>query len=449
MGEAAENGGIERRDWLLEVGFSNAQAPAPSPEAHTDLICHTSHASECYPAILQPTEYFQPVHDDQSIPPGLHVRLNLATGLKEARLNVPEPDDAPKADIVLIDNVPTSSEEEQALLSLDNHVLDEKPSQPDDGENFVPPQPPQPFIPTENPEDFIYYSKNAETLFSTTAFSTDDNIALDSLTILTDYAHSQEWGQAMTSDATLSQVLINLVNPSSASPIKIQSGAAQVLGTAIQNNPEALDALLAQSARTTEKPIHIAHAALKASIDGQATAENTLLQKRLLFFLSQLCHDPTQSQLQTFISSSGLSTLLSIFDADSMSAHDGRDIVRAKVANFLLDHIIPVIAQWGGGSPFKDFLSLLEIDMNNIDRAWVDVLKQMGSWCNALAKAGKIYSSVSKEQTEGVSEEAQIVSEAYIVLNDILDTQGCDRGCDCDLFREKVEEPHGFRNEEL
>ena len=81
-------------------------APISSPPASTELICHTTLASECYPAIFQPTEHFQRIHDDQSIPPGLHVRMNLATGLKEARLNVPEPPGTSHAELVIIDDLP-------------------------------------------------------------------------------------------------------------------------------------------------------------------------------------------------------------------------------------------------------------------------------------------------------------------------------------------------------
>lgn len=37
-----------------------------------------------------PTEEFQTVHDDQELPNGLHVRLNIWTGVKEAKINVPD-----------------------------------------------------------------------------------------------------------------------------------------------------------------------------------------------------------------------------------------------------------------------------------------------------------------------------------------------------------------------
>lgn len=41
-----------------------------------------------------PTDEFQTVHDDQDLPPGLHVRLNVWTGEKEAKINVPDEENA-------------------------------------------------------------------------------------------------------------------------------------------------------------------------------------------------------------------------------------------------------------------------------------------------------------------------------------------------------------------
>ena len=38
------------------------------------------------PGVFQPTEEWQEIKKGQSIPAGLHVRINLQTGLKEAKL---------------------------------------------------------------------------------------------------------------------------------------------------------------------------------------------------------------------------------------------------------------------------------------------------------------------------------------------------------------------------
>lgn len=55
-----------------------------------DLICHTSNPDDCYPRIFEPTDEFQKVHDDQELPHGLHVRMDVYTGEKEAKINVPD-----------------------------------------------------------------------------------------------------------------------------------------------------------------------------------------------------------------------------------------------------------------------------------------------------------------------------------------------------------------------
>ncbi|RYO87683.1 hypothetical protein DL763_006269 [Monosporascus cannonballus] len=64
-------------------------APLESPSAERELICHTDNPAECYPKIFSPTDEFQIVHDDQDLPPGLHVQLDIQTGQKRARLNTP------------------------------------------------------------------------------------------------------------------------------------------------------------------------------------------------------------------------------------------------------------------------------------------------------------------------------------------------------------------------
>ncbi|RYP01103.1 hypothetical protein DL764_006302 [Monosporascus ibericus] len=71
--------------------FASAASSAPleSPSAEGELICHTDNPAECYPKVFSPTEEFQVIHDDQDLPPGLHVQLDIQTGQKRARLNVP------------------------------------------------------------------------------------------------------------------------------------------------------------------------------------------------------------------------------------------------------------------------------------------------------------------------------------------------------------------------
>ena len=76
---------------LVLATSSSSPSPLSSPSSADQLsqICPSSDPSSCYPSVFQPTLDFQPILEGQSIPRGLHVRLNMATGEKEARLNVP------------------------------------------------------------------------------------------------------------------------------------------------------------------------------------------------------------------------------------------------------------------------------------------------------------------------------------------------------------------------
>lgn len=286
----------------LVLGLSD---PAPSPKASTDLICHTNHASECYPSIFQPTEHFQIVHDDQSLPPGLHVRINLATGLKEARLNVPEPE-APYSDLVIIDEPETRRE--QAVL--------EEEQQP----RVRPPR----------------YDADEETLFhnsiSIVKSPSSSSEALEpALSDLQDLAHSQDWGLTLTKDRVITHFLTKTLQDISAK-LALRSLCALVLATAIQNNPEALSAALSHfynDELSTSGPLD---AVILALLHEQCP----LLLTRVVFLLSALCQDP--EQLEAFVEKDGLGILLKLFNVSNIG-QDDHDKLRSRIANFVLDHL--------------------------------------------------------------------------------------------------------------
>ncbi|KAM3554801.1 hypothetical protein ARSEF4850_006288 [Beauveria asiatica] len=85
---------------LLGIALLVLSAPvlASSPDAEEnskpDLICHTTDPKDCYPRVFEATDEFQKIHEDQELPHGLHVRLNIYTGEKEAKINVPGEGDA-------------------------------------------------------------------------------------------------------------------------------------------------------------------------------------------------------------------------------------------------------------------------------------------------------------------------------------------------------------------
>ncbi|KOS20558.1 Nucleotide exchange factor SIL1 [Escovopsis weberi] len=107
---------------------SASSPPASSPEASSDsdLICHVPASPggepDCYPRVFRPTDEFQVLRDDQELPkrPPLHVRLNVATGRREARINVPGEGVDPA-----LEGLPV----ERAVVAVERAVQDEDEDQ--------------------------------------------------------------------------------------------------------------------------------------------------------------------------------------------------------------------------------------------------------------------------------------------------------------------------------
>lgn len=383
---------------LLLLSRVHASAPASSPPASTELICHTAHASECYPAIFQPTEHFQRIHDDQSIPPGLHVRMNLATGLKEARLNVPEPPGTPHADLVVIDDLPPRpSIEEDEPVAEEPGLQDQ--SDPDTGFERGPYYP----AAFDAEESSLFFSSIA-VLHSATALST---AYLPALSALQDLAHSIHWGVALARDTAVCQYLVSAIDPGSGASVEVRAAAALLLGTAIHSNLDALDALLSHpySSETGMTPVFNVLAALR-----DPEQEDMTLKTKSVFLLSQLCQNT--EQLRIFVHSEGLNTLFDLFEPEKITLDDGKDKFRAKAANFIYDRILLSLGSANGlVSRSGSGISGLEND-----QALVEGLEP---WCYAFTKALRMYKFVGMS-AENLSPAADAAYESIKEANQAL-----------------------------
>ena len=303
---------------LLALSFST-QATVPSPQASVDLICHTNHVSECYPKTFQPSTSFQPIHDDQDLPPGLHVRLDLATGKKEAKLNIVDESDTEllpsTLDVAIVDEAEVddklSGQSQQAQKVLKASEQDSiRPS-------------------ALNSVDGPIFDQS-KTKFTTT--STDKPaVILSALETLEDLSHDIYWGVQLAQDSDVIIKLFNLLSPNVSDP-HVKGAAALVIGTAIQNNPAAFTAALSHF-YTDELPSGPMEAVLTALLHEQLPQ----LLTRFVYLLSALCQDRTH--LWKFVKGDGLATLLTVFDA-SKAGRDSRDRLRGKIANFVLDHFL-------------------------------------------------------------------------------------------------------------
>ena len=317
--------------------FLSARAATPSPKAESNLICHTNHASECYPQIFQPTEKFQTVHDDQNLPPGLHVRMNLATGVKEARLNIPDPDDHVDASsLTIIDDSDLDGYQEppeEAGSSAIKFQREEARQQP-----FLPPQ-------HDIAEGTLFTSSASHIKHH--AFTNDKDL-LPALENLEDLSHSYHWGLSLAKDSQLIHKLFQLLLPSNL-PLEVRSLATLVFGTAIHNNQAALTVALSHfyNDEWPEGP-------LEAVIMALLHEQSPVLLNRMMFLLSSLCQDPTQ--LQAFLDAGGVELLIKTFNAEPQAVDD-RDKLRKKVTHFVLDHLMPTAET---ESPASEYDSLKE-----------------------------------------------------------------------------------------
>lgn len=314
--------------FVVLSSFFGADGIVPSPKASTELICPTDRATDCYPSTFQPTEEFQIVKDEQALPPGLHVRMNLATGVKEAKLNIPEPEEA-YSDLVVVEK-PEETEDIPPTENVDGVSEDssEYSGVPHHHDQSVLSRPSRIRYPPSEPAEALTF----ETSMSTLRDSPGENYNLDpALCALQDLCHSGEWGLKLTKDSKVIRLLVQVFQDVS-QQLAIRSGAALLLATAIQNNPEALAAALSHF-YNDEWPT----GPLDAILVALAHEQSPKLLIRTVFLLSSLCQNP--QQLARFINAGGLETLLQVFEAAKGPAPEDAKL-RGKIANFILDHVV-------------------------------------------------------------------------------------------------------------
>jgi nucleotide exchange factor SIL1 len=209
---------------------SLASSPQQSPTADTqDVICHTDNPADCYPRIFQPTDEFQTVHDDQEIPNGLHVRMNIWTGVKEAKINVPDEHD-PALEGLPVDSAVVVVEQEGVEGGDELRVPKGAPVYEPVGQIKSPPV-----------EEIGFW--DALKAVKAGGQGADDDFR-GALRNLLEMSNDIYYGLKITEDAEVVQNLMCLMAgadaPSVATPADRQA-AARILAGAMQNNVKALE----------------------------------------------------------------------------------------------------------------------------------------------------------------------------------------------------------------
>lgn len=407
---------------LLLGSFFTVTALNPSPKADSDLICHTNRAAECYPRTFQPTTSFQVVHDDQNLPPGLHIRMNLTSGVKEAKLNEPDEDqNGHAADLVVVDDLPNTAHELQ----------DETNPQ-----HALPPRPPH----FESSEGTLFASV-VSTLKSSSL--SDAKTIIPALSDLQDLVHSSHWGLSLTRDSTVCHLLLQLLSPSiSISGLEMRSAAALLLGTAIHNNPPALTAALTHF-YNDEWP----NGPLEAVILALAHEQLPSILTRMVFLLSGLCQD--EAQMRKFLDGGGLDLLAKLFDAENTGA-DEQDRLRGKIANFVFDNFLQIDATTKNlgnlnqdvkkDANAQEFQSHLDkedpwvkieadgekpVNAAELQSNWGKLERDLKKWCHLFETSLTKIEGKSKSEINSMTARArEDIHGAYLALEEKLGTRG-------------------------
>lgn len=309
---------------LSTTSAFNKQAH-PSPSASSDsLICHDS--SECYPRVFNPTPDFQPIHDDQQLPAGLHIRLNLQTGQREARLNIPVDDGH--------EDVQTTHND-LATVVEDKNVLEEEVNNNsrDDTKSMVEKSGKQPpaysnhgriMPPVDKAEAEVFKSSVAIVLSVPPSSMNEKEQLRRALEDLEELAHEIYYGVEIAKNAPLVRALMSLAgNKAEDEPVRKLSGL--VLGSAVQNNPSALENIKHVQPDMIGDVLRIL----------ESRTATPKVQERLIFLLGNLVKG--DGQRSQFLGLRGMERLLEIFDSENAGSDDGRDGVRRRCALFVTD----------------------------------------------------------------------------------------------------------------
>ena len=324
-----------------------ASEPAPDQSvaqaADKSIICAKDNASDCYPQVFIPTKDFAIIREGQDIPPGLHVRLNIYTGLKEARLNIPMEGEegaalegVPTEQAMVVVDTPEEttaeklSEEEAIQKALRDHKKKQPPAYEAAGK-IMPPPP--------SGEDVGTFEKAKLTVaMEGRAFDS----ALDDLAEL---SHDIYYGVEISKNGPILEKLVCLFLGSGSEKFhakdnKRDQKAAAILASSVQNNPTALKEIAGLGnivfspscgnelpAPKNNNIINI----LKSRL-GREKDPATLRSK--VAAISGLMKDP---QIRDYLLESNV---MELFLAIFLKKGDQWDSTRAKVAQAVMDNFL-------------------------------------------------------------------------------------------------------------
>lgn len=195
----------------------------------SQMICPSENPAECYPQLFEATNEWQVVREGQQIPHNLHIRVNLETGLEEARF-LQEVDEEP-SNIVLVENDPLEADSDAVKQKIQESI------------NIQRARPKR----LQNDEVFVSNLNNLHNcLQEVLLFNGDHSISVleEALTTISDLSHDIELGAEITHDPAVFHRMATLAESFVSSKPDLSELIYRTMGSALRNNPEAVANIL-------------------------------------------------------------------------------------------------------------------------------------------------------------------------------------------------------------
>ncbi|RCK63277.1 Nucleotide exchange factor SIL1 [Candida viswanathii] len=257
-----------------------------------ELICpDPENPLDCYPKIFIPTEEWQVIKEGQEIPPGLHVRLNIDTLEKEAKLMDAEAQDEVPVQELVVDGELQDHSKEAIQENLQKIHEKKHPEVKQDHSH-------RSKVNKDDLNNFDSASLEVENYKPGESDIERLNTALDTLEEL---SHDIEFGEKLTADKNIFQSLLRIAD--TVNDAKVEEKAYRIMGSSLRNNPEAINNLLANF-----------DSDFVGNLFSQLAAKDDILQKRILGIIQALSQNGHFTrEYFSFDHSSGLDNLIEIF----------------------------------------------------------------------------------------------------------------------------------------
>lgn len=215
---------------LLSILLALLVNPIESLIVNTDsqLICSPNNPTDCYPKIFEPTNEWQIVKEGQDIPAGLHVRLNMETSSREAKILDPSEEDAGANELMVNPEHNNDNEKsDEQVNEIQQKIKEFKQAQ---GRSKV------------STADLSHFQSAVDEIKLYNGERDTDRLSV-ALDTLIDLSHDIEFGAKLTQDPSIFKSLIKV---SKEVDETLQEKIYRVMGSSLRNNPDAIDNVLSK-----------------------------------------------------------------------------------------------------------------------------------------------------------------------------------------------------------